>query len=82
MSLSHPLPAGRSQRPRQLFVVDPVARLRPAKDSSVALMQAAQRAGLSLWWCTPADLIAAGAQVSAWARPLRLAWLPGATLAR
>jgi glutathione synthase len=57
----------------QLFVIDPISRLNPAKDSSVALMQAAQRAGLSLWWCTPADLVAAGAQVSAWARPLRLA---------
>jgi len=57
----------------QLFVIDPISRLNPAKDSSVALMQAAQRAGLSLWWCTPADLVAAGAAVSAWARPLRLA---------
>ena len=28
----------------QLFVIDPIARLNPAKDSSVALMQAAQRA--------------------------------------
>jgi glutathione synthase len=42
-----------------LFVVDPITRLRPAKDSSVALMQAAQRAGQSVWVCTPADLSAA-----------------------
>ena len=27
----------------QLFVIDPVDRLKPAKDSSVALMQAAER---------------------------------------
>ena len=41
---------------RQLFVIDPISRLRPAKDSSVALMQAAQRAGQTIWICTPADL--------------------------
>ena len=41
---------------RQLFVIDPISRLRPAKDSSVALMQAAQRAGQAIWICTPADL--------------------------
>ena len=40
----------------QLFVIDPIERLNPAKDSSVALMEAAQRAGHGLWICTPADL--------------------------
>jgi glutathione synthase len=44
----------------QLFVVDPIERLRPAKDSSVALMQAAQRAGQQVWVCTPADLSVEG----------------------
>ncbi|MGA0162504.1 MAG: glutathione synthase, partial [Vulcanococcus sp.] len=39
--------------PAQLFVIDPIARLRPTKDSSVALMQAAQRAGQQVWVCTP-----------------------------
>jgi glutathione synthase len=43
----------------QLFVIDPISRLRPAKDSSVALMQAAQRAGQAVWVCTPSDLSAA-----------------------
>jgi glutathione synthase len=47
-------------RDAQLFVVDPITRLRPAKDSSVALMQAAQRAGLEVWVCTPEDLSSAG----------------------
>jgi glutathione synthase len=41
-----------------LFVIDPIARLNPAKDSSVALMQAAQRAGLAVWVATLADLSA------------------------
>jgi len=44
----------------QLFVVDPLERLRPAKDSSVALMQAAQRAGQAVWACRTADLAVEG----------------------
>jgi glutathione synthase len=43
----------------QLFVIDPIARLNPAKDSSVALMQAAERAGRPVWVATLADLSAA-----------------------
>ena len=43
----------------QLFVIDPLVRLNPAKDSSVALMQAAQRAGQQIWVCTLQDLSAA-----------------------
>ena len=65
----------------QLFVVDPIERLRPSKDSSVALMQAAQRAGLQVWVCTIADLSArvddapgaAGHRAHGWVRPLTLA---------
>jgi glutathione synthase len=61
-----------------LFVVDPITRLRPAKDSSVALMQAAQRAGLAVWACTQADLSSVGTadgahRPRAWAQPLQLA---------
>ncbi len=43
-----------------LFLVDPVQRLRPGKDSSVALMQAAQRAGHQVWICSLADLAVEG----------------------
>jgi len=42
----------------QLFVIDPLERINPAKDSTSALMQAAQRAGLAVWVATPADLSA------------------------
>ncbi|MFN9545988.1 MAG: glutathione synthase [Cyanobacteriota bacterium] len=38
--------------------MDPLARLNPAKDTSVALMQALQRAGGQAWCCTLADLSA------------------------
>ena len=72
------MPAERAQ----LFVIDPIDRLNPARDSSVALMQAAQRAGLAVWVATPADLSAAPRPASAaapghgtWvaARPVSLA---------
>ncbi|SBO44912.1 glutathione synthase [Cyanobium sp. NIES-981] len=63
----------------QLFVIDPISRLKPAKDSTVALMQAAQRAGRPVWVATPADLsareAAAGPGHGAWVRaePVELA---------
>ena len=44
-----------------LFVMDPLERINPAKDSTSALMQAAQRAGLCVWAATPADLSASEA---------------------
>jgi glutathione synthase len=59
----------------QLFVIDPIERLNPAKDSSVALMQAAQRAGRPVWITTLAGLsaaegpaAAAGSGHGAWVR--------------
>ena len=68
------LEAGREP---QLFVVDPIARLRPTKDSSVALMQAAQRAGQQVWVCTLSDLavqgVAPAQQPMVLAQPIRLA---------
>ena len=45
---------------RQLFVLDPLRQINPLKDSSAALMQAAERAGDQVWASTPADLIALG----------------------
>jgi glutathione synthase len=38
--------------------MDPLERINPAKDSTSALMQAAQRAGVAVWAATPADLSA------------------------
>ncbi|MEB3256950.1 MAG: glutathione synthase [Cyanobacteriota bacterium] len=63
---------------RQLFVIDPLERLNPAKDSSVALMQALQRAGGQAWCCELADLSAElhpDGGYGAWVRacPLELA---------
>ncbi len=49
----------------QLFVMDPLERINPAKDSSSALMQAAQRAGHPVWAATLADLSAPPPEASA-----------------
>ncbi len=45
---------------KQLFVIDPIKQINPSKDSSAALIQAAHRASLEVWICTPADLQANG----------------------
>ena len=55
---------------RQLFVLDPLRQINPDKDSSAALMQAAQRAGDDVWACTPSDLIARGDEPLAVALPV------------
>ena len=55
---------------RQLFVLDPLGQINPAKDSSTALMQAAHRAGDEGWSCTPSDLIARGDEPLAIALPV------------
>mgnify|MGYP003340403312 FL=1 len=54
----------------QLFLVDPVAQLRPEKDSSVALMQAAARAGRPVWVAGIGDLAAAIDGPRVLARPI------------
>ena len=56
---------------RHLFVLDPLDRINPAKDSTAALMQAAQRAGHEVWAATPADLIALGDEPLAVAVPVK-----------
>ena len=45
---------------KHLFVIDPIEQINPAKDSSAALMQAAHRASIEVWACTPSDLQARG----------------------
>ena len=45
---------------KHLFVLDPIEQINPAKDSSAALMQAAYRASIEVWACTPSDLQARG----------------------
>ena len=57
---------------QQLFLTDPLSRLRPAKDSSVALMQAARGAGSQVWWAEPRHLEALDGDIAVLARPLEL----------
>ncbi len=55
---------------KQLFVLDPIEQINPKKDSSAALMQAAQRASIEVWVCTPSDLQARGEKAWVVARPV------------
>ncbi len=45
---------------KHLFVLDPLEQINPSKDSSAALMQAAERASIEVWVCTPSGLQARG----------------------
>ena len=56
---------------RHLFVLDPLQRINPAKDSTAALMEAAARAGHELWACPPSDLIALADEPFAVAAPVQ-----------
>ena len=57
---------------QQLFLTDPLPRLRPAKDSSVALMQATRDAGSQVWWAEPRHLQALDGDIAVLAQPLEL----------
>ena len=57
---------------RFAFIVDPLPGLEPCHDTSVALMEAAQRLGVELWVAAPEDLGLEGGAPVARARPLEL----------
>jgi glutathione synthase len=57
---------------RVLFVIDPLAGLRPDHDTSVSLMEAAQRRGMDVWVAGAADLAIDSNGAAAWARPVRI----------
>ncbi len=58
---------------RVAVVMDPPERIQPAKDSTVALMLAAQARGAELYITTPSDLCGSPAGVQAHARKVRVA---------
>jgi len=53
-----------------LFVIDPIKKINPLKDSSAALMQASSKKNIEIWSCTPQDLEARGDEV--WASSLKV----------
>jgi glutathione synthase len=57
---------------RFLFVLDPLASLKPAKDSSIAMMRALAARGHSVLACEPAHLVWDGHSVVAHAQALKL----------
>ena len=58
---------------RLTFVVDPLAGLEPAHDTTVALMEAAQRLGAEVWVTGVSDLVLEHDVAAAWSQPVRLA---------
>jgi len=59
--------------PRELlFVIDPPAQLKPAKDSSIAMMRELARRGHAVWVCTPQDMTWDAGVVRARAQPIVL----------
>ncbi|MBZ6080493.1 glutathione synthase [Streptomyces olivaceus] len=57
---------------RFVFVVDPLDGLLPGHDTSVALMEAAQRLGAEVWVTGTAGLVIDRAGASAWAQRVRV----------
>lgn len=51
-------------------VMDPIAAIKPAKDSTLAMLLAAQKRGWRLWYMEPADLTLQGASLRARMRAL------------
>ena len=62
-----------SELRRVAVVMDPPERIQPAKDSTVALMLAAQARGAELYITTPSDLRGGSAGMQAHARKVRVA---------
>jgi glutathione synthase len=57
---------------RFTFVLDPLGGLMPAHDTSVALMEAAQRLGIELWVTEARELTLDRGEAVAWARAVRV----------
>ena len=60
-----------------LFVIDPINKINPLKDSSAAIMEATYKKKIEVWACTPQDLEARGDEV--WASSIRIEPIPWIT---
>lgn len=54
------------------FIIDPIARLDPGHDTSVALMEAAQALGHEVWITQSTELGVVGGKATAWLEPVKL----------
>ena len=59
-----------SRCPRFAVLMDPIGQINPAKDSTLAMMLAAQRRGIELSWFGQADLAVRDGQALARLRPV------------
>ncbi len=64
-----------------LFVLDPLEELKPAKDSSIAMMRELSRRGRPIWTCTPDELTWDSGSVRASVHRIELPPVPEAALA-
>jgi glutathione synthase len=60
------------ERVRCAVVMDPIAHIKPAKDSTLAMLQAAQGRGWELWYLEQSDLSLRDGQAIGRARPLQV----------
>lgn len=78
MDTSNP---GRTNAPASaglLFILDPLAQLKPAKDSSIAMLRECARRGIAVFACTPHDLVWEQGSVRARVQSLQIAAAPAA----
>lgn len=59
-----------------VFVIDPIAHLDPAHDTSVALMESACNLGHQVWICQPHHLSVIDCQAWGWLQPVRISPIP------
>ena len=65
------------KRVRCAVVMDPIAHIKPAKDSTLAMLHAAQERGWELWYLEQSDLALRDGQAIGRARPLQVHNDPG-----
>src|SRR5580658_6335105 len=61
---------------RFVYVMDPMDRVLPDKDTTFAIQRAAQRLGHAALHCTPGDVFVEGSDVWARVRPLQVSDAP------
>ncbi|HXY04945.1 MAG TPA: glutathione synthase [Burkholderiaceae bacterium] len=68
-----PIPAkGTDGQGEVLFLVDPLEQLKPAKDSSIAMMRELARRGYAIWACTASELAWEAGRIRALVRRIEM----------
>jgi glutathione synthase len=70
--LEMPVTTAPTQPPRVLVVMDPIAAIKPAKDTTLAMLLAAQKRGWELWYAEQRDLWLRDGVAHGRLRPIRV----------